>query len=58
MGIIGYGSIGQACASIARAYRCGLLHVHDDLHPCFSMPTSEVQTSVQSLPAAGWTSLP
>ena len=35
MGIIGYGSIGQACASIARAYRCGPLH--DNLHSYPSM---------------------
>ena len=43
MGIIGYGSIGQACASIARAYRCGPLHGYP--HLCFSMVTFRVQAS-------------
>ena len=46
MGIIGYGSIGQACASIARAYRCGPLH--DNLHLCFSMLTSQVHSNICS----------
>ena len=47
MGIIGYGSIGQACASIARAYRCGPLHDH--LHLCCSTLASRVHFTICSM---------